>query len=392
MKLFKYNYKCNTIFMSVEKTQDKKNDLFCKSVLLLVNGNIKDINIPLIKSKKKTKIITKNIKLNQIAITPELFENIEDYEIENIGEWEINPSESIIAYGYTKGINENNHELLPLDNIISKTSKYYGDILLLKIDSSRNIININSNNYEEIYTSCYTTTINESEEDVSASDNDGENTEEEEEDEYQTTDEENEISDDEDASIDPEFIIEDIITTEIQSNKTDVKIMNSTRQKIIELFKTILKNKNSITLENTILDYTLKIAKERNIVYSWDNEFFKKIYINKARSIFSNLKTDTYIKNTYLMKNVKKNKISIEELPYMTFQAIFPEHWKKIMDDKHNRDKFMYENQTEAMTDQFKCGRCKSRECSYYELQTRSADESMTTFITCIKCGHRWRQ
>jgi transcription elongation factor S-II len=381
--------------MSGVKTQNKKNDLFCKSVLLLVNGNIKDINIPLIKSRVKTKCIPKNIKLNQIAITPELFENIEDYEIENIGEWEINPSECIIAYGYTKGINENNHELLPLDNIISKTSKYYGDILLLKIDSSRNIININSNNYEEIYTNCYTTTINESDDDVSASDNDndGEDTEEELVDEYQTTDEENEISDDEDDIIDTEVIIEeDIISTEIKSNKTDVKIMNSTRQKIITLFKTIFKSKDVIILENSIVDYTLKISKERNIVYSWDNEFFKKIYINKARSIFSNLKTDTYIKNTYLMKNVKKNKISIEELPYLSFQAIFPEHWKKIMDDKHNRDKFLYENQTEAMTDQFKCGRCKSRECSYYELQTRSADESMTTFITCIKCGHRWRQ
>ena len=46
----------------------------------------------------------------------------------------------------------------------------------------------------------------------------------------------------------------------------------------------------------------------------------------------------------------------------------------------------------EAMTDQFKCGRCKSRKCIYYELQTRSADEGMTIFITCLNCGNRWRQ
>ena len=27
------------------------------------------------------------------------------------------------------------------------------------------------------------------------------------------------------------------------------------------------------------------------------------------------------------------------------------------------------------------------RECSYYELQIRSADESATLFITCLNCG-----
>ena len=75
----------------------------------------------------------------------------------------------------------------------------------------------------------------------------------------------------------------------------------------------------------------------------------------------------------------------------MSSQELFPEHWKKIMDEKYKRDKMLYEEKHEAMTDAFKCGRCKSRECTYYELQTRSADESMTTFITCLKCGNRWK-
>ncbi|KAI6698696.1 hypothetical protein NL676_018815 [Syzygium grande] len=36
-----------------------------------------------------------------------------------------------------------------------------------------------------------------------------------------------------------------------------------------------------------------------------------------------------------------------------------------------------------ATTDQFKCGRCGQRKTTYYQLQTRSADEPMTTFVTC---------
>ena len=36
-----------------------------------------------------------------------------------------------------------------------------------------------------------------------------------------------------------------------------------------------------------------------------------------------------------------------------------------------------------ATTDQFKCSKCHQRKCTYYQMQTRSADEPMTTFVTC---------
>jgi transcription elongation factor S-II len=44
------------------------------------------------------------------------------------------------------------------------------------------------------------------------------------------------------------------------------------------------------------------------------------------------------------------------------------------------------------MTDMFKCRRCGSRSCNYYEMQTRSADEPMTQFITCLDCNNHWKQ
>ena len=44
------------------------------------------------------------------------------------------------------------------------------------------------------------------------------------------------------------------------------------------------------------------------------------------------------------------------------------------------------------MTDAFKCKRCGSRSCSYYEVQTRSADEPMTQFVNCLECNNRWKQ
>jgi len=42
-------------------------------------------------------------------------------------------------------------------------------------------------------------------------------------------------------------------------------------------------------------------------------------------------------------------------------------------------------------TDLLKCGKCKKRNCSYNQVQTRSADEPMTTFVYCNECGNRWK-
>ena len=40
----------------------------------------------------------------------------------------------------------------------------------------------------------------------------------------------------------------------------------------------------------------------------------------------------------------------------------------------------------------FRCGKCKSNRTTYYQMQTRSADEPMTIFIRCLNCGKDWRQ
>ena len=42
-------------------------------------------------------------------------------------------------------------------------------------------------------------------------------------------------------------------------------------------------------------------------------------------------------------------------------------------------------------TDMFRCAKCKKRNCTYYQMQTRSADEPMTSFITCLCCSNRWK-
>ena len=38
-----------------------------------------------------------------------------------------------------------------------------------------------------------------------------------------------------------------------------------------------------------------------------------------------------------------------------------------------------------------KCPRCRKNNCTYTQMQTRSADEPMTNFCFCGDCGYNWR-
>ena len=167
----------------------------------------------------------------------------------------------------------------------------------------------------------------------------------------------------------------------VDENDEEVKQLVEPRQNMIDIFYELLNDKKlSQRIEESIFRNVFELAKERRVLKKWDNPIFKKMYVNKARSIYTNLKEDSYVKNVKLAHNIKKKKFDIDNIGEMSYQELYPEHWKKLLDEKFKREKVMYEEKEEAMTDQFKCGRCKSRKCTYYELQTRSADEGMTIY------------
>ena len=138
-------------------------------------------------------------------------------------------------------------------------------------------------------------------------------------------------------------------------------------------------------LEKGIFNYCIKEATDRQIVKKWDNVYFTHLYIDRLRTIYHNLK------NTTLIGKLVNKTIKPHEIAFMTHQEIIPEKWKQLLSDKKIREENIYAPKLEASTDGFTCRKCKSKECSYYQLQTRSADEPMTTFVTCIPCGNRWK-
>lgn len=145
-------------------------------------------------------------------------------------------------------------------------------------------------------------------------------------------------------------------------------------------------------IEYGIYDKAVEEATKKNIDISWSNDYFKELYIIYSRNVCLNLNTSSYVKNKSLFKEVINQKVKPENIAKMTPQEMFPNQWKMLMDDKFKRDQHMYEVDKSGATDEFLCRKCNHRECSFYEMQTRSADEPMTIFINCLNCGNRWKE
>jgi transcription elongation factor S-II len=92
------------------------------------------------------------------------------------------------------------------------------------------------------------------------------------------------------------------------------------------------------------------------------------------------------------MKRYKNKEITLQQICNMNHYDLYESKWKDLIEQQKIIEKRKIEGNKAMATDQFLCTRCFKRECTYYEMQTRSADEPMTIFINCLNCGKNWRQ
>jgi transcription elongation factor S-II len=153
------------------------------------------------------------------------------------------------------------------------------------------------------------------------------------------------------------------------------------RKKINEFLQN---EKHSVNLEKGIYNYSLKEADNRKVVKKWDNKYFVQIYMDHLRSVYANLKP-------HIIEQIQMETIKPHIVAFMTHQELSPEKWNDLIEAKSKRDKNKFEVNIEAATDTFTCRKCKSKKCTFYLQQVRSADEPCTIFVTCIDCGNRWK-
>lgn len=175
------------------------------------------------------------------------------------------------------------------------------------------------------------------------------------------------------------------------NGSSDIKeyfIGDSTRDKCLEMLVNALMTDQP---EGQSPD-ELIINTAQGIERSLFNEFKSTSanYKSKFRSKYLNLKDKS---NPTLRSGLISGIITPERFTSMTSAEMASDERRRInsMIAEQNLLNSQMAKDNAAETDQFKCGRCNQRKCKYYQMQTRSADEPMTTFVTCVNCGNRWR-
>ncbi|XP_026084177.1 transcription elongation factor A protein 3-like isoform X15 [Carassius auratus] len=113
-------------------------------------------------------------------------------------------------------------------------------------------------------------------------------------------------------------------------------------------------------------------------------------YKNRVRSRISNLKDP---KNPNLRKNVLAGAIELRRIATMTAEEMASDELKQlrnVLTQEAIREHQMAKTGG-TTTDLLQCGKCRKKNCTYNQVQTRSADEPMTTFVLCNECGNRWK-
>ena len=187
-----------------------------------------------------------------------------------------------------------------------------------------------------------------------------------------------------------------LLSQGVELTEADVGAMTPHRiqvmKAITDSMSSLLSEEEVTNLESAIFLSALHSAEKRHISKVWTYPLFTQLYSSMARTIVGNLNPNTYIQNKNLFKRFEDGELSLEEIASFGHTDLYPEIWKDSLIRQFEREKRQLEGNRAMATDQFLCKGCKKRECTYYELQTRSADEPMTIFIQCLNCGKRWRQ
>jgi transcription elongation factor S-II len=159
------------------------------------------------------------------------------------------------------------------------------------------------------------------------------------------------------------------------------------RTNIRDRLKTFFNEYNdAINLEKGIHNWSIKEATNKRIIKKWDNPHFVSIYNSRLKTVMTNLS-----KNTRIVEMVNNGTIKSQEIAFMTHQEMCPEKWDERIRRLKLKEKSKFEQNKQSKTDVYTCKKCRSKNCDYYQMQTRSADEPMTNFVWCNECGFRWK-
>jgi DNA-directed RNA polymerase subunit M/transcription elongation factor TFIIS len=343
------------------------NTKMVNAVVISINGTIGDIQIPA-KTADVLEWIRKKYKNPEIQFQGKIQDSIKDTH------W-------LSIFAATNGDDDQmNQHMLPSP---FNEETYTGQIIIMATESDEqdqyepsisSYTNLKSDHYENVY-----------QEWTFADD------EEEEEEIVDIVDEDGvveEVEDDEEEE--EEELTREIVhvVRPVQTHSKNVFVESTIRDKVIENFTDVFGSKDTSTqFEEAILHVVCEQAIKENIDVDWNNRVFWNMYRSKAISFYEYCRR----KENDCVCKLKNGEITAREFAEMNAVDLCPSRWKDSIERIIESEKKLYSKNENAAIFMW-CSGCKKKtKCDYYQMQTRSADEPMTTFVTCLECDKKWK-
>ena len=170
-------------------------------------------------------------------------------------------------------------------------------------------------------------------------------------------------------------------------NTIDWKTGNETKDKMRKKFISLLKPNNNNDNNYEYINIACDIETELSKYY--ENKPNNKDMLTKYRDLAFNIKKNEELKEDILNGVYAPSKLvtlSNEELAKKSLQKKRKETVDQQIKELQGKNAGMETSNTK----EYKCGKCKQRNCRYSQAQTRSADEPMTIFVSCLTCGNKY--
>lgn len=136
----------------------------------------------------------------------------------------------------------------------------------------------------------------------------------------------------------------------------------------------------AVEIETSIFEFSLTYC----LTNDYEAEYIYATYRDKFYDIVKNI-TDEKVKNVLLKEKIKNGELNLREISFLTPAQMHPDGWRCFIE----KQKCIKERESNIKySDAYKCYKCGESKSKISLIQTRSADEPMTMFITCLVCGN----
>ena len=170
---------------------------------------------------------------------------------------------------------------------------------------------------------------------------------------------------------------------------SDVKLRSYVTQELSKLLDIPEDGNVCTNLEKCIFNWSIRRSKQYGDFPVWENHRFRDRYKHK----FLELKR-AFANSPITVEKLKSGLVKTNQLIEYGPKELWPDGpWATIQEDLIYKEirKEVLSRESKNQEGFFKCNRCKSTKTAYYQLQTRSADEPMTTFVSCLNCDAHWK-